>query len=98
MQPELLEKLYEARGLAGTPFTITSAYRCPLHELRQKNPTSAHNRGYAVDIAATTSRYRFKIMKALLAVGFTRVGWNQQLNFFHVDCDPTLPPEVLFKY
>lgn len=99
MKPDLLRMLFDARTLASTPFVISSAYRCEAHNKKSGGkPNSAHLRGYAVDIKAPNSQAAFKILTALLEVGFVRIGWNKTYNFFHVDCDPSLPQEVFFDY
>ena len=71
MDADLLHLLDEARDLAGAPFSLTSAYRCPKHNKAVGGvPTSAHTRGYAVDIRCVDSHSRFVILQALLEVGF----------------------------
>lgn len=99
MQSTTLRKLFMAREMAGVPFVITSAFRCPEHNRKVGGTSnSAHLRGHAVDIAARNSREYFKILKALFAVGFPRIGYNKVNKFIHVDDDPTLPQEVFFDY
>ena len=45
MDADLLHLLDEARDLAGAPFSLTSAYRCPKHNKAVGGvPTSAHSR------------------------------------------------------
>lgn len=99
MNPSTLTMLNEARCMAGVPFIITSAYRCTAHNIAIGGKSnSAHTRGYAVDIKIRSSSEAMKILKALISVGFNRVGYNSSTNFFHVDNDPSLPPEVFFDY
>ena len=84
----LLEMLDEAREEAGVPFIITSGVRPP----RKPNDNSAHIRGLAVDISAENGRNRYKILRALILVGFNRIGvYDRHL---HVDCDESLDPQV----
>lgn len=79
-----LYKLNHARHLAEVPFVITSGCRCNEHNEKVGGSlTSAHLVGLAVDIACPDSRTRFKIIKALLMVGFTRIGIGK--DFIHVD-------------
>lgn len=93
----LIAKLEVARGLAHTPFVITSGYRCEKHNKRVGGKAnSSHLRGLAVDILAQDSVARFKIMKALLDAGFKRVGFAD--TFIHVDVDSSLAQEVMWKY
>src|SRR5690606_9463405 len=90
MSKDLLQKLTEARELAGIPFIITSGRRCKAHnEAVGGKSQSAHTKGYAVDIKAVTSRSRWLIMRSLILAGFNRMGVAD--NFIHVDCDPSLP-------
>lgn len=87
---DLYNRLTHARVLAGVPFYILSWNRCPVHNKAEGgSDTSSHLEGYAVDIRCWNSEVRFKILKALLDVGFTRIGiyeWG-----IHVDVDPDKP-------
>lgn len=99
MQPSTIVRLLQARQKAGVPFRIRSAIRCVAHNKREGGrPNSAHTRGYALDIGYTSSSEAYKILTSLLAAGFNRIGHNPRLKFFHVDDDPSLPPEVVFDY
>ena len=96
MNKEFLFVLDEAREFAGIPFIINSAYRSPDHPLSIKNPSSSHIKGLAVDIKATDSITRFKIVKALIEVGFTRIGIAD--TFIHVDLDFDKTQNVIWTY
>lgn len=96
MSKEFLFVLDEARKFAGIPFIINSAYRSPEHPLSIKNPNSSHIKGLAVDIKATDSKTRFKIVKALIEVGFTRIGIAD--TFIHVDLDLDKTQNVIWTY
>lgn len=96
MSKEFLFVLDEAREIAGIPFIINSAYRSPEHPLSIKNPSSSHIKGLAVDIKATDSKTRFKIVKALVTVGFTRIGIAD--TFIHVDLDLDKTQNVIWTY
>jgi hypothetical protein len=91
MDQEFLDMLDDARTVAGIPFVITSGYRTQDYhdELTRRGyktaQNSAHLKGCAADIAATTSRDRFLIITALLEVGFDRIGIGE--DFIHVDND-----------
>jgi len=96
MNKEFLFVLDEAREFAGIPFIINSAYRSPDHPLSIKNPSSSHIKGLAVDIKATDSITRLKIVKALIEVGFTRIGIAD--TFIHVDLDFDKTQNVIWTY
>ena len=96
MNKQFLFVLDEAREFAGIPFVINSAYRSPTHPESIKNPTSSHIKGLAVDIKATDSTTRFKIVEALISVGFTRIGIAD--TFIHVDLDFDKTQDVIWTY
>jgi uncharacterized protein YcbK (DUF882 family) len=92
-----LRKLNQARDLADTPFIISSGYRCSKHNEEIGGvPTSAHTKGLAADILCSGSRQRYFILKALLAVGFHRIGIGE--DFIHVDDDTTKDKQVVWTY
>lgn len=97
MDQSLLLRLDRARDLAGVPFTINSGIRCEQHNAAiGASMGSSHIAGYAADISATDSRSRFKIIKALIDVGFNRIGIHSR--FIHVDNDPDKDREVVWDY
>ena len=96
MDVDFLSKLDEAREFAGIPFVINSAYRSPTHTESIKNPTSSHIKGLAVDIKAKDSTTRFKVIEALVSVGFTRLGIAD--TFIHVDWDFDKTQQVIWTY
>lgn len=97
MPQSTIDKLVKARAIAKVPFIIDSAIRCATHNANERGArNSAHLRGYALDVRARDSRTRYKILTALLAAGFTRLGYNKK--FIHADDDPSLDQEVIFDY
>ncbi len=97
MQESTMDKVERARVIAGIPFGVNSACRCPVHnKVEGGKDTSSHLTGHALDIATTSSVGRFKILTALLMVGFTRIGVAK--GFIHVDDDPTKAPNVSWVY
>jgi len=97
IKEELLNKLNEARELAGIPFTITSGARCQSHnDTVGGSKTSSHVIGLAVDISAKTSSQKFVIVKALMEAGFTRIGIAK--TFVHVDIDDSKSGGVIWTY
>ena len=96
MDLAFLAKLDKAREYAGMPFVINSAYRSPEHPESIKNPTSSHIKGLAVDIRTTDSRTRYKVLEALIHVGFNRIGIAD--SFIHVDDDKEKSSNVVWTY
>ena len=97
MDKEFLIKLDRAREVAQIPFKINSAYRTPEHNAKiGGKPNSSHLKGLAVDISVTNSRQRFIVLKALIQVGFNRIGIAK--NFIHVDDDKSKDSEVVWLY
>lgn len=96
MDVDFLAKLDKAREFAKVPFVINSAYRSPEHAESIKNPTSSHIKGLAVDIKATDSRTRYKVLNALMHVGFNRIGIAD--TFIHVDDDKDKSQKVIWTY
>lgn len=91
------EMLNKARDVAGVPFIISSGYRCKKHNTEVGGvESSAHRKGCGCDIKCCGSLNRFKIVLALLNVGFKRIGIGK--TFIHCDTDSTLPQGVLFDY
>jgi len=89
MDSDFLQKLDNARHIAGIAFKINSGYRTKEHHEAiynrlGKEPTkSAHLIGKAADIHCTDSKSRFIILSALLDAGFTRIGISS--TFIHCD-------------
>ena len=96
MDKDFLAKLDKAREFAKVPFVINSAYRSPEHPESIKNPTSSHIKGLAVDIKATDSRTRYRVLNALIHVGFNRIGIAD--TFIHVDDDKDKSQQVIWTY
>lgn len=92
-----LRKLDQTREFAGIPFKITCSFRSRAYDLTQgRSGNSAHTKGRAFDIKATSNRQRFKILQAAILCGWTRIGIGK--NFIHLDNDPTLPQQVVWHY
>lgn len=97
MQPSFLRMLNHARQIAGIPFKINSGFRSEEHnEKVGGSENSSHLRGYAADIHAISSTYRYEILSALLQAGFTRIGIAN--TFIHVDNDPIKTQKVIWTY
>jgi len=86
----LLEMLTQAETWSGCTFTITSAKRAGS----EKNFHDPHRDGLAVDIRCSSGSARWNILKALLRVGFTRIGLYDR--HIHVDRSVSAPNYVLW--
>lgn len=95
LDQELCAKLDLARAHAGIPFVITSGFRTPADNERVMGiDGSAHCKGLAVDLRCDNSPDRYKMVTALLGVGFNRIGIYQ--NHIHCDTDQDLPNPVMW--
>lgn len=76
---------------------INSGYRCPGHNKAVGGSVdSAHTKGLAADIKCDDSGYRFLLIKALVKVGFTRIGIGK--DFIHCDLDKDKAQNVIWGY
>ena len=75
MDEETIWMLDKAMELAGFRFKINSGFRCLKHnaEISGASKTSSHLKGLAADIATPDNWQRFRIVWALLLVGFERI-------------------------
>ena len=102
MNENFICMLDEAREKANIPFNITSGYRTPEYNqaLREEGYTasknSSHMKGIAADISASNPTARFKIIQALLKVGFNRIGIGE--NFIHCDTDTEKQQNLIWNY
>jgi len=97
MDESLLQKLDKARDIAGIPFHVNSGYRCKEHNKSiGGSPNSSHLKGLAADIRTATIKDRYTILKALLFVGFNRIGIGK--NFIHVDIDKDKTQNIIWDY
>ena len=93
MNINFVKRLDQARDLTmGVPFKINSGYRTQEYndDLKARgfhtSPTSSHMKGLAADISTPDARSRYKILKALMDLGFSRFGIGEL--FIHVDASP----------
>lgn len=97
MSRNFMELLDSARHIANIPFIPTSGFRSEIWEREQgRDGSSSHTKGLAIDLKATTSAERFKIIDALLSIGLNRIGIGE--NFIHVDADKNKPAKVMWHY
>jgi len=100
MDRALLIMLDNLREVYGYPIKLTSTYRSPEHpiEARKAKP-GEHAYGAAVDIACIGGEATYKLVKAAIEVGFTRIGISRKNNFVHVGIGyDGAPPMTIWTY
>ena len=89
--------LDSTREGAGIPMKVTSGSRCAKHnkEVGGKED-SDHLTGEGTDISCETSVQRYRIIKAALSMGFTRIGVRK--DFLHLGSSLNNTQEVMWLY
>lgn len=91
----LVKMLDQAREIAGIPFVITSGVRTTEQNTSAGGVNdSSHKKGLAADLRCHDSRTRFIMFKALLQVGFMRIGCDGK--HIHVDIDSEKDVQVFW--
>ncbi len=100
MDKALLIMLDNLREVYGYPIKLTSTYRSPEHPIEaRKTKPGEHAHGAAVDIACIGGEATFKLVKAAIEVGFTRIGISRKNNFVHVGVGyDGAPPITIWTY
>ena len=97
MDTKLLNMIDEAREIYGKPIHVTSGYRTEAHNSKVGGvDSSSHLKGLAIDVACVRSDDRFKMLNALLEVGFNRIGIAG--TFIHIDIDKNKSQNVIWTY
>ena len=104
LQGNLPAMLDVARGIAGTPFVISSGYRTPEQEAALKGGVrnSTHSLGLAVDLVCSDDNQLFLMMKGLFAAGFRRMGvyHDDKMQVHHIHADigqmPDFPQDCVW--
>ena len=100
MDEKLLSMLDKMREIYGYPIKITSSYRSPEHpiEAAKKQP-GEHSYGAAVDIVSDSGGKTFRLVKAAIEVGFTRIGISRKKGFIHLGIGyPGAPEKTIWTY
>ena len=95
--PEFIERMNQAREIAGIPFKVNSWNRCQYHNdsTPGSSKTSSHLKGIAVDIVTPNNTARYVIVNALMQAGFNRILIYPKRYFIHVDADDTKEQYIL---
>tara|TARA_B100001996_G_C18406130_1_gene494938 strand:- start:31 stop:375 length:345 start_codon:yes stop_codon:yes gene_type:complete len=100
MDKKLLSMLDDLREAYGYPIKLTSTYRSPEHPIEaKKSKPGEHAYGAAVDIACVGGEATFKLVRAAIITGFTRIGISRKNNFVHVGVGyPGAPETTIWTY
>ena len=94
---DLVNSLERLESVLGHELTFSSGYRCEACNAAAGGvKNSAHMRGLAVDISASSSADRYHLIYSAIRQGFARIGIGR--NFVHLDIDFSLPMHVLWLY
>lgn len=97
-----INRLQLARTLAKIKFPITSGCRCPMHNkieggsCNSDHITTETIQCEGADVKCRNSNDRFKIIKAGVEAGFTRIGIAR--TFVHLGMSKENPQEVIWLY
>ena len=95
MDREFLMMLDEARHLCKIKFKIVKGYVSPDGQTRKNElNNSSHLLGRACEIFCQNNYKRYRIMTALLEVGFTRIAFSD--NRLYVDNDDLKPDSIWY--
>jgi len=97
MRWETVSRLDQIREAVKFPLIVNSGVRTPAYNAQVGGVDgSAHEKGWAADIAARTSGERYAILIAAFDAGFRRIGIAK--TFIHLDMDPLKPDAVAWLY
>lgn len=100
-----LLRLDEARELSGVPIVVTSNYRSPQESINAGGfssdahttiPCSAFDISCKKQDGTFDSAKAFKLVPALLAAGFNRIGLSKKPSHIHVDSADGFPQDRLW--
>ena len=105
VSPKLIEKLQHVRDVVNKPMTITSGVRCEAFNssikasMNSSHIPDGYGIGNAVDIACTTSKYRYELIQVAQKF-FNRIGISGGVygGFVHLDVDREKVQEVMWLY
>ncbi|MBU2118765.1 MAG: hypothetical protein KJ954_14350 [Alphaproteobacteria bacterium] len=89
MDQDFLEKLNQARELAGFAFSVDSGYRCEKHNAEVGSTSTNHTRGKAADIICPDGYQKYVMVRSMIITGLLGIGIGK--DFLHVDTNRTMP-------
>ena len=101
----LIERLQKVRNIIGRSIIITSGVRCEFYNTSIKESMNSshipdsYGMGNAVDIACTTSKYRYELIQVAQKL-FNRIGISggSYEGFVHLDVGRSKVQEVMWLY
>lgn len=98
LKPSFVEKLDQAREIAGIPFAFTSGYRTVAYNKKIGGvPNSLHIQGLAADIRCRNSEERYKIVDGALQAGINEITVYTKSGHVHLADDDEKTLSVLNK-
>lgn len=98
MQKQFMDTLHAIRLEYGKAMIVTSGYRHPTHpvEARKVGSGGEHTEGMCADIACTSSRDRFELIRIAIKHGIHRIGIHPR--FIHLGMSMTRDHNVIWDY
>ena len=97
MNKDFLLLLDKVREDCGIPLILNCAYRSVEWDKNKgRSGNSSHCKGKAVDIRANNSSTVYKIVKAAMDNGISRIGIGN--GYVHIDNDESLTQNVIWNY
>lgn len=90
MDEEFMDLVERVRDIVEAPLSVSSAYRCPVHNnaVSSTGSNGPHTTGQAIDIKCSGNKAH-KVLDAAMGVGMTGIGIQQKGNhagrFIHID-------------
>jgi len=106
MDADFMSLLEMLRTAYGKPMTVTSGFRCPMHNLQASGTglSGPHVTGKAVDLHVA-GEDAFRLLAMAVSFGFTGIGVSQRephnARFLHLDTiekGPGRPRSTLWSY
>ena len=102
LEPYLVTKLAEVEAQVREELVISSGYRCPYRNAAVGGAVASSHMGIpgeakssAADIYVVNNAFRFKLITALLAAGFRRIGVYAK--HVHADLDSSRSQDVFWS-